>query len=127
MPSPEIEKELRAQRHDFIKEYYRMAAMDLDRHLKGGWQTIVVLAGGVAILGAGHEGKIAIPLAASIGLAIAYWGVLNVLDSNYWSLRAIAFLANVEAVYFSIEDRRYFNPYAGIHPPYHLLNSLKYQ
>jgi hypothetical protein len=119
-------KEIRGQRHDFIKEYYRMAVADLDRHLKGGWQTIAVLAGGAALLGLGHEGKITLPIAVALAIGIAWWGVLIVVDANYWSLRAIAFLANVEAVYFSVDDRRFFNPYAGYHPSYKLLDSLRY-
>lgn len=122
----EERKEVRAQRHDFIKEYYKMATMDLDRHLKGGWQAIAVLAGGAAILTAGHDGKIGLPIATTIALATAIWAALTVIDANYWSLRAIAFLANVEAIYFSIDDRRYFNPYMGYHPPFKLLNSLRY-
>ena len=119
-------KEFRAQRHDFIKEYYKMAVADLDRHLKGGWQTIVVLAGGAAALSAGHQGGIALPVAISIAVLASMWGALTVLDANYWSLRAIAFLANVEAIYFSKEDQLNFNKYAGLHPPFELLNSLKY-
>lgn len=119
-------KEIRGQRHDFIKEYYRMATMDLDRHLKAGWQTIAVLAGGAAILTAGHEGKIGLPIAISIALISAFWGALSVIDANYWSLRAIGFLSNVEAIYFSAEDRAVFNPYIGYHPRYKLLDSLRY-
>jgi hypothetical protein len=127
VPSADEErKEVRGQRHDFIKEYYKMATMDLDRHLKGGWQAIAVLAGGAAILTAGHDGKIGLPIATTIALATAIWAALTVIDANYWSLRAIAFLANVEAVYFSKEDRRYFNPYMGHHPEFKLLNSLRY-
>lgn len=122
----EEEKEIRAQRHDFIKEYYKMATLDLDRHLKAGWQTIAVLAGGAAILAAGHEGKIGLPIATSIALISAFWGALSVIDANYWSLRAIGFLSNVEAIYFSVEDRRVFNPYIGYHPRYKLLDSLRY-
>ncbi|WP_156376026.1 hypothetical protein [Methylobacterium sp. Leaf117] len=119
-------KEIRAQRHDFVKEYYKMATTDLDRHLKQGWQTIAVLAGGAAILTAGSDDKIGLPIATTIALIAAFWGALSVIDANYWSLRAIAFLANVEAVYFSKEDRKYFNPYIGSHPPYQLMNSLNY-
>jgi hypothetical protein len=103
-----------------------MAIQDLDRHLKAGWQTIAVLAGGAAILAAGHEGKIGLPIATSIALISAFWGVLSVIDANYWSLRAIGFLSNVEAVYFSVEDRKVFNPYIGYHPTYKLLDSLRY-
>ncbi len=126
MAATDEEKEIRAQRHDFIKEYYRMATLDLDRHLKGGWQTIAVLAGGVAILTAGHDGKLGLPIATTIALWAAIWGALTVIDANYWSLRAIGFLANVEAVYFAADDRQHFNPYMGIHPPFKLLNSLRY-
>lgn len=122
----EEKKELRSQRHDFIKEYYKMASLDLDRHLKGGWQAILVLAGGAAMLTAGHDGKIGLPIAASLALVTAIWGILTVIDANYWSLRAIGFLSNVEAIYFAKEDRKNFNPYVGSHPPYKLLDSLKY-
>ena len=103
-----------------------VATTDLDRHLKGGWQTIIVLAGGVAVLTAGHDGKIGLPIAISIALIATFWAALTVIDANYWSLRAIGFLSNVEAVYFSAEDRRYFNPYVGYHPEYKLIDSLKY-
>jgi hypothetical protein len=126
MTAAEEKKEVRAQRHDFIKQYYQMATSDLDRHLKAGWQTIAVLAGGAAILTAGHDGKIGLPIAVTIALISAFWGVLTIVDANYWSVRAIAFLANVEAVYFSAQDRAYFNPYVGYHPPLKLLNSLQY-
>ncbi len=93
-----------------------MATPDLDRHLKAGRQTIAVLAGGAAILTAGHDGKIGLPIAVTIALISAFWGILTVIDANYWSLRVIAFLANVEAVYFSAQDRAYFNRYIGHHP-----------
>jgi hypothetical protein len=126
MTAAEEKKEIRAQRHDFIKEYYKMATTDLDRHLKAGWQTIAVLAGGAAILTAGHDGKIGLPIAVAIALVSAFWGVMTVIDANYWSIRAIAFLSNVEAVYFSARDRAYFNPYIGYHPRFKLLNSLRY-
>jgi len=122
----EERKELLSQRHDFIKEYYKMATSDLDRHLKAGWQTIVVLGGGAAILTAGHEGKIGLPIATTIALLSAFWGTLSVIDANYWSLRAIAFLSNVEAIYFAEDDRSIFNPYIGHRPSYKLLNSLRY-
>jgi hypothetical protein len=36
-------------------------------------------------------------------------------------------MANVEAVYFYKDDRKVFNYYAGEHPPYKLMNSLKVQ
>jgi hypothetical protein len=126
MTAIDEKKEVRAQRHDFIKEYYKMATVDLDRHLKAGWQTIAVLAGGAAILTAGHDGKIGLPIAVTIALISAFWGALTVIDANYWSVRAIAFLSNVEAVYFSVQDRAYFNPYIGYHPAFKLLNSLRY-
>lgn len=126
MSDDETLKEVRAQRHDFIKEYYKMATADLDRHLKGGWQTIAVLAGGVAILAAGQEDKLGLPIAVSVALLAAIWGILTVIDSNYWSVRAIAFLSNVEAIYFSVEDRKYFNPYIGYHPKFKLMDSLKH-
>jgi len=102
-----------------------MATPDLDRHLKAGRQTIAVLAGGAAILTAGHDGKIGLPIAVTLALISAFWGILAVIDANYWSLRAIAFLANVEAVYFSAQDRAYFNPYIGHHPALKL-TSLRY-
>lgn len=126
MSFEEESKEIRSQRHDFIKEYYKMATLDLDRHLKAGWQTIAVLGGGAAILSAGHDGKIGIPIASTIALIAAVWGGLTIIDANFWSLRAIAFLSNVEAIYFSAEDRKIFNPYIGKHPKYKLLDSLNY-
>jgi hypothetical protein len=63
MSNPDEEKEIRSQRHDFLKEYYKMATVDLDRHLKGGWQAIAVLAGGAVTLTAGHDQKIGLPIA----------------------------------------------------------------
>ncbi|MGN8019775.1 hypothetical protein ACTJJ7_03570 [Phyllobacterium sp. 22229] len=120
------QKEIRAQRHDFVKEYYKMSTLDLDRHLKAGWQTIAVIAGGAAILTSGHDGKIGLPIATMIALFSAFWGAVTVIDANYWSLRAIAFMSNVETVYFSAEDRKNFNPYIGFHPKYKLINSLQY-
>src|SRR5262249_20555830 len=45
----------------------------------------------------------------------------------YWANRAIGFLANVEAVYFSEQDREVYNPYLGKHPPYRMIDSLRYQ
>lgn len=126
MTAPD-EKEIREQRHDFIKEYYKMATADLDRHLKVSWQTIAVVAGGVVSISLAQEGKLPIPFAVSAALGVALWGLWNIIDGNYWSIRAIAFLANVESIYFAEEDRRNFNPYAGFHPPYKLLDSLKYQ
>jgi hypothetical protein len=104
-----------------------MAVADLDRHLKAGWQTIVTAAGAVAALSAGQQGYLPIPLAVSLALIVSFWGIENIVDSNLWSLRAIAFLANVEAVYFYKDDQRFFNPYAGLHPPFKLMGSLKSQ
>jgi hypothetical protein len=127
MISLEDEKrEIRAQRHDFLKEYYRMAVLDLDRHLKGGWQTIAILAGGVAAIAAGHDGRIGFPMATTIALIAAFWGALSIIDANYWSLRAIAFLANVEAVYLTVDDRKNIHAYVGSHPPFKLTDSLRY-
>jgi len=103
-----------------------MATNDLDRHLKGGWQTIAILAGGVAVLGAGNDGKIGLPIATAMAIGAAVWGAATVIDANYWSQRAIAFLSNVEAVYFTKADRTTFNPYIGQHPKPKLMDSLKY-
>jgi len=58
---------------------------------------------------------------------VLFWGLWNILDADFWALRAIAFLANVEAVYFYDEDTKVFNPYAGRHPPYTMIGSLKAQ
>lgn len=127
IPTDDISKEFRSQRHDFIKEYYKMAVADLDRHVKGSWQTIVTVAATVATISLAQGGKLPVPFAVSASLLVGFWGMGNLIDGNYWALRAIAFLANVEAVYFTVEDRHNFNPYAGQHPPYKLLDSLLYQ
>ena len=101
-----------------------MATKDLDRHLKIGWQTIVVLAGSLTSLGLGFKGDLPIPLAVTINLLLLGWCVINVFNSNIWSLRAIAFLANVEAIYFRKDEKKYFNMYAGAHPPWHFIDTL---
>jgi hypothetical protein len=119
--------EFRAQRHDFILHYYEMAVKDLERHLQMGWQTIVTAAGAIATLSAGQQGYLPIPVAVSTAFIVCFWGINNVIDANYWALRAIAFLANVEAVYFYKDDDSVFNPYAGKHPAYKLMDSLKVQ
>lgn len=119
--------EFRAQRHEFILHYYEMAVKDLERHLQMGWQTIVTAAGAIATLSAGQQGYLPIPIAVSTAFIVSFWGINNVIDANYWALRAIAFLANVEAVYFYKDDQAVFNPYAGAHPPYKLMDSLKAQ
>lgn len=116
-----------SRRHEFILQYYDMATKDLERHLGIGWQTIAVIASAIISLSLGQKGELPIPIAVSAALAISFWGVLNIFDSNFWALRAIAFLANVEAIYFYEGDQKIFNPYAGKHPPFKMLNSLKYQ
>jgi len=115
------------QRHEFILQYYNMAVQDLSRHFNIGWQTIAIVAGGAVTLSLGQRGFLPIPLAVIFSMAIFAWGVWNVLDADYWALRAIAFLANVEAVYFYKDDQKVFNPYAGLHPPFKVLSSLKAQ
>lgn len=124
---PDPRGEFRGQRHEFILQYYNMAVQDLTRHLQIGWQTIATVAGAIATLSAGQQGYLPIPIAALSAILICLWGVDNVIDANYWATRAIAFLSNVEAHYFYITDRRHFNPYAGGHPPYQLMDSLKSQ
>jgi hypothetical protein len=119
--------EFRQQRHEFILAYYDMATKDLDRHLKIGWQSIAVIGGAIGSLVLGEEGKLPIPFAVTLAILVSSWGLANILDANYWAIRAIGFLSNVEAVYFSDEDRRAFNPYLGHHPPLKLMNSLKHQ
>jgi hypothetical protein len=104
-----------------------MAVKDLERHLGIGWQTIATLAGAIVSLSLGQKGDLPLPFAVSAALMVSFWGVLNILDSNYWAVRAIAFLANVEALYFYQQDRKVFHKYAGEHPPLSLMNSLKYQ
>lgn len=120
-------KEFRGQRHDFILHYYNMAVKDLDRHLLIGWQTIAVVAGAAASLSLGYKGDLPVPIAVVVTVVVLCWGMLNIIDANFWALRAIAFLANVEAVYFRESDRQFFNPYAGKHPRYELLRTLAYQ
>jgi hypothetical protein len=127
VPTDDVSKEIRAQRHDFIKEYYKMAAADLDRHLKGSWQTIVTVATTVAAISLAQDNKLPAPFAVAVSSTVGFWGLCNLIDGNYWSLRAIAFLSNVEAIYFSDADRKNFNPYIGYHPPLKLLDSLRYQ
>ncbi len=119
--------EYRKQRHEFILQYYDMAQKDLERHLKLGWETIATTAGAVALLSAGQQGYLPIPLAVSISLIVCFWGVWNIIDAGYWATRAIAFLANVEALYFYKDDSTYFNPYVGKHPTIKLMDSLKAQ
>ena len=128
MDHDSVEREnILKNRHEFILQYYNMAVQDLDRHLKIGWQTIAVVAGAIATLSLGEQGPLPIFVSISAALIVLFWGLQNVIDSNYWSLRAIGFLANVESVYFAKTDQTYFNHYAGEHPPYHLMDSLKYQ
>ena len=117
-------KEFREQKHEFILRYYDMATKDLDRHLKIGMQTIIVLAGSLTSLGLGFKGNLPIPLAVLINLLLLGWCAINVFNANIWSLRAIAFLANVEAIYFRKDEREYFNMYAGAHPPWHFIDTL---
>lgn len=114
-------------RHQFIIAYYNMAVADLNRHLGVGWQTLTSVAGAFVLLSLAHEGKLPVPVAVSGAIAVSFWGILNVLDADYWATRAIAFLSNVEAVYFYKDDQKNFNPYAGKHPELKLLDSLKYQ
>jgi hypothetical protein len=123
---PDPTAEYRRQRHEFILHYYDMATKDLDRHLKVGWETIAIVAGAIATLSIAPE-RLPVPLAVTTSLVILFWGMLHLLDANYWAVRAIAFLANVEAIYFSKEDRRHIHPYVGWHPSFKLLNSLKHQ
>jgi hypothetical protein len=115
------------QRHEFILQYYNMAVQDLSRHLGIGWQTLSSVVGTILIIGLAEEKKLPTPLAVSAAIAIAFWGMLNIMDASYWATRAIAFLANVEAVYFYESERQSFHPYVGSHPPLKLLDSLRYQ
>src|SRR6266478_147070 len=114
------------QRHDFILAYYSMAVQDLSRHLGVGWQTLTSVVGTVALLSLAQESKLPLPVAVTVAVVIGFWGVLNILDADYWATRAIAFLANVEAVYFFRNERKVFNAYAGLHPPLKIMDSLKY-
>lgn len=119
--------EYRKQRHEFILQYYDMAQKDLERHLKLGWETIATAAGAVTLLSVGQQGYLPVPIAVTIAITVCFWGIWNVIDAAYWATRAIAFLANVEALYFYKEDSQYFNPYAGSHPRLQLMDSLKAQ
>lgn len=121
------EKSFEQHRHDFFMHYYDMATRDLDRHLNTGWQAITVIAGTIALLSLGHKNELPFPIAAAAALAVFCWALAHTLDANYWAIRAIAFLANVEAVYFAEEDRSATNPYIGRHPPGKLLDSLRHQ
>lgn len=115
------------QRHAFILAYYNMAVQDLSRHLGVGWQTLTSVVGTIALLSLAQESKLPLPIAVAAALAIGFWGALNILDADYWATRAIAFLANVEAIYFYRDERKYFNSYAGLHPPLKVMDSLRYQ
>lgn len=115
------------RRHEFVLHYYDMAVKDLERHLGIGWQTIAVVGGAIASLGLAYDNKLPMPLGVSAALGISFWGVLNIIDANFWALRAIGFLANVEATYLSEKHREYLHPYVGRHPPYKLMNSLLFQ
>lgn len=116
-----------SDRHDFVLHYYDMAVRDLERHLGIGWQTLAVVAGAIVSLSLGEKGELPDPVAVSTAVAVCLWGMLNIIDSNFWAARAIGFLANVEAAYLTAEDRRMLNPYVGKHPPFKLMNSLLYQ
>jgi hypothetical protein len=115
------------QRHGFLMHYYDMAVKDLDRHLNTGWQSITVIAGGIVSISLGHKGDLPLPIAFASAIAVFGWGLAHVLDANYWAIRAIAFLANVESIYLAEEDRKATNPYVGHHPPAKMLDSLKHQ
>lgn len=121
------QEQFRQQRHEFILRYYGMAIADLDRHLKIGWQSIAIIGAAVASLSLGEGDNLPLPVAVTIAIILCFWGMANVLDANYWAVRAIAFLANVEANYLTEEDRSAFNPYLGKHPPVKLMDSLKIQ
>lgn len=127
MPATPEANEARRQRHEFILRYYEMARADLDRHLKAGWETIAIAAGSVTLLSSAQQGYLPIPLASMLAISFAFWGILQTIDANYWASRAIAFLANVEALYFYEQDREVFNPYAGQHPPAKFLGALRPQ
>lgn len=115
------------QRHEFILQYYSMAVQDLSRHLGIGWQTLTSVVGTIAVIGLAEDRKLPPQLAVSAAIAVAFWGILNIMDASFWATRAIAFLANVEAVYFYESERKIFNPYVGSHPELKSLNSLRYQ
>lgn len=112
------------QRHDFLLKYYDMAVKDLERHLKFGVDSISVLAAVVGSIIAAESGDVPAPLALVFALLALLWGAWTLTSANYWAIRAIAFLANVEAFYFSKEDRKSLNRYVGTHPPYHFIDSL---
>jgi hypothetical protein len=92
-----------------------------------GWQSIALAGGTAAALSLGEQGHLPIPIAVTMALTIACWGLLNLIDASYWATRAIGFLANVEAVYFSEADLEKFHPYIARHPPLKMMDSLKYQ
>ena len=127
---PELEGGLRmvndanGQRHDFLLKYYDMAVKDLERHLKFGVDSVSVLAAVVGSIIAAESGDVPAPLALVFALLALLWGAWTLTSANYWAIRAIAFLANVEAFYFSKEDRKNLNKYVGTHPPYHFIDSL---
>ena len=125
--TPDPRDTFNGQRHEFILHYYDMSVKDLERHLQVGWQSISFAAGVIAVLSAGQQNYLPIPLATTAALAISFWGIYNILDADLWARRAIAFLANVEAVYFTLEERRVFNPYAGSHPRMSMFGSLRAQ
>ena len=124
---PSVATEVREQRHEFLLQYYNLAKDDLDRFLKIGWQTMAVAAGVVAGLSLGYKGDLPVPFSVAFAYLVLGWGASNLIDSNYWAVRAIAFLANVEAVYFRRSDARYFNPYVGRHPQFRMLPILRNQ
>ncbi|MEO1333711.1 MAG: hypothetical protein AAFV32_09365 [Myxococcota bacterium] len=95
--------------------------------MKFGIETISVLAGSVGLFSLGCENKLPLLLATLIALGLCAWGLFHLRDANYWSLRAIAFLANVEAIYFKKKDQVRLNAYAGLHPPFKLMNTFKFQ
>jgi hypothetical protein len=117
----------RTERHQFILQYYSMAVQDLTRHFGVGWQTITSIIGTVAVISLAQDKKLPAQFAVSAAIAVAFWAILNITEASYWATRAIAFLANVEAVYFYESERRIFNPYVGSHPPLKGLAGLRYQ
>lgn len=114
-------------RHDFLMNYYNMAVNDLDRFQKIGVQTISSLVGFVVVISLGFKGELPLTLSICFGITVLGWGWANIIDSNYWSIRAISFLSNIESVYFKKEERKFFNPYVGYYPPYKIIASLKNQ
>jgi hypothetical protein len=104
-----------------------MAVQDLSRHFGVGWQTITSVVGTIAVISLTQDKKLPPQIAVSAAIAISFWAILNILDASFWAIRAIAFLANVEAVYFYESERHIFNPYVGSHPPLKALESLRYQ